>query len=168
MNTKESLARLKTIITDLTSFYGELSEELYKLHFVKDGVSDTEKIIPFPIKENGNTLQGENMLTVSKFNIRRRQHKNSIEARCNYAGRSISISAPTEKELKSKLKKYCEDFNKKLKLAVAPAPMKQEQTEKGVVLPGFGTSGDVSFKEYALQYLEQVKKDDVSYDWYLK
>lgn len=108
------------------------------------------------------------MLKLSNFKKRKRKDKNSIEARCNFMGKSLSVSAQTETELNQKLRSYIKSFNEQLKQAAKPIKILPEPTVQIVESTAEPPQDDPTFKEYALTYMKTVKKDEVTEDWYSK
>lgn len=116
-----------------------------------------EKAILAPSKK-----EEKRLLKLSDF--KKRQRKNSIEARCMYYGKAISISAMTNTELNKKIRAYIREFNELNKptlfpsaAPVPPLPPPVAEEPKPIL-----------FKDYAREYLEVMKKDDVQDSWYTR
>lgn len=189
MNTYEALNRLLGIANELFTLYRELSNDLPKIHFVDDDDERRETVTPFPAvrpapsdeehtqevqkrksskKELANDeaisiptiKEKKKLLTVSQF--KKRKRKNSYEARCMYYGKCISISAKNTATLKERLRAYVEEFNKLNQPTLFPSA--QPTTPALAVVPE--EKKTILFKDFAFEYLEVMKKDDVKDSWY--
>lgn len=112
---------------------------------------DEKAILIPPRKEK------QKLLTISQF--KKRKRKNSYEARCMINSKAISISAKSTAELKERLRAYVEEFNK---LNQPKLPITEEVKEE----PVQEVPPSPLFKDYALEYLAVMKKDDVQLSWY--
>ncbi len=113
-----------------------------------------EKAILIPKKK-----EEKKLLKVSDF--KKRQRKNSIEARCMYYGKAISISAKTNTELNNRLREYVREFNELNKPTAFPVV-----SAKQAIVPAVEEPKPIIFKDYALEYVEVMKKLDVADSWY--
>lgn len=102
------------------------------------------------------------MLKISDF--KKRQRKNSIEARCMYYGKAISISAKTNTELNKRLRAYVQEFNELNK----PTAFPSVQPESRAPAPTVEEPKPILFKDFAFEYLEVMKKNDVQDSWYTR
>ena len=116
--------------------------------------SQREKAVLIPDKK-----EEKKLLKVSDF--KKRQRKNSIEARCMYYGKSISLSAKTNTELNQRLRAYVKEFNELNKPTAFPIT-----SEKQVRAMIAEEPKPVIFKNYAFEYVEVMKKLDVADSWY--
>ncbi|MBO5328639.1 MAG: hypothetical protein J6B04_05660 [Clostridia bacterium] len=101
------------------------------------------------------------MLRMSNFKKRRRNK--SIEARCMYNGKAISLSARTHKLLDEKIRNYVKEYNEQVKNPEKPTTVECIVVPEAVKAPEIKR---VLFKNYALEYFETVKKSDVTREWY--
>ena len=111
-----------------------------------------EKAILIPPKK-----EKQKLLTISQF--KKRKRKNSYEARCMINGKAISISAKSTAELKERLRAYVEEFNELNQPKLPNERTEQQQKEE---------PKPILFKDYAFEYLEVMKKDDVQNSWYTR
>lgn len=160
--------------TFLESMLTQVIQEYNKIEVDDEKRRSAFQLISFPSmekkeeKEKANEIEGnpinkeiKGMLYISNFKKRRRKDKGSIEARASIYGRRISISAKTNEELDERIKNYVHAYNSKISKTAVPVPDSRKPSE----IPPMVKRGEF-FQDYALKYLDLVKKGDVTSSWY--